>query len=476
MQGKLPKDNNWIITLDGFQVGVSPTAHLDTLTEIGNGGHYSRATNVDVTVPRVLTQGPSFALLTGGNIAETIRDILNIPPVSNKTYAIADTKLYEVTPTTLTEINTIAGSSQGEKVVHFQGAVYYFYNTSSAGDVGKYDMVSTFDDDWGSTTPYGFSALQKAKHPVAIKEDIMIFGNGRYLGTFFNDSNAFTVDHLDFGVGAEVADVAFHSNQWLIAVNYGIQTTGNSSSANLYLWEAGAINNILEDEITLGIQEIGFIKVKNGIIYLCYKDLTGQNVFGYVSGRTITPLGYFTGSLPSHNQKTDYKGYIKFLSDSKTYLAGSATPDFPFSISQYSSVTGTTSGTVAVPFGTPLVSSNTGLYKQTGYSTASTWQSITFPTAAINASGYIDKIMVLTNSLGTNAKCKIVLYGNQETENSTDLIIQGIGKQRHSFADSKITLKKIDDFSLKIDWSNGSATNPCKIRKIIIQGHWINRS
>lgn len=469
------KDNNWTITLEGFHVGVSPTAHIDTLTEIGNGGHYSSATNVDITTPKLLKQGAGFELISSG-ITEPIRHILDVPPVKDKTYGIGDGSIFEIAPSAVTNISTVTGIERGETVVYFQGSLYYFYNTTTVGEVGKYDMASTFDDDWGSTTPYGANALQKAKHPVAIKEDIMIFGNGRYVGSFFSDSNSFSPDHLDFGTNSEVSDIAFYSNQWLIAVNYGVNDSSNRSSASLYLWEAGAINNILSDEITLGIQEIGFIKIVNGTIYLCYRDISGVNVFGYVSGRTVIPLGYFNGTLPMHNQKTSYKGYVSFISDNHTYLAGSATPDFPFSLSQFSSIPETQADSLAVPFGTPMVTSSAGVYKQKGYSIGSSWQSVIFPTAAINASGYIDRIMVLTNDLKSDAKCKIKIYANQNTDISSELVVSGLGKQKHIFPDNKITIKKIDDFSVKIDWSNGSATNPCIIRKIVIQGHWVNQS
>jgi len=53
---------------------------------------------------------------------------------------------------------------------------------------------------------------------VAKKEDIMLFGNGRYVGTYISSTTTLAPTKLDFGADTEVADVCFHANQWWIAV------------------------------------------------------------------------------------------------------------------------------------------------------------------------------------------------------------------------------------------------------------------
>ena len=44
----MAKDNEFTLTFKRFNVGQGPVAHLDVLSEIGNEGHYSVATNIDV--------------------------------------------------------------------------------------------------------------------------------------------------------------------------------------------------------------------------------------------------------------------------------------------------------------------------------------------------------------------------------------------------------------------------------------------
>ena len=92
--------------------------------------------------------------------------------------------------------------------MELKGNLYYFFNKSSGGEIGKFDLASTFDHDWGSTVPTG-ACLAKAPHPVEVKEDIMVFGNGRYLGVYFTDDNKLSPTKLDFGNNNEVADVVF---------------------------------------------------------------------------------------------------------------------------------------------------------------------------------------------------------------------------------------------------------------------------
>lgn len=94
------------------------------------------------------------------------------------------------------------------------GNLYAFYNTTSAGDIAKMPLsTEVIDPDWGSSTPTGFAALQKAPHPSCAKEDIILFGNGQYAGVYIGGTNTLYPTKLNFQAGNEVADVAFHANQ-----------------------------------------------------------------------------------------------------------------------------------------------------------------------------------------------------------------------------------------------------------------------
>lgn len=101
----MPQDNSFELVFDKFYVGFAPAAHLNSLTEMGAAGSASSMIDCDILDPTYLTQGPELAILTNaseaGSLTEQINFILDVPPEDGITYGIGDTKLYQITPTTL---------------------------------------------------------------------------------------------------------------------------------------------------------------------------------------------------------------------------------------------------------------------------------------------------------------------------------------------------------------------------------------
>lgn len=474
-------EDRFVIKLKNFYQGFAPLAHLNSLTEKGNEGHSSAMTNCDV-LGEFLTQGPALANLTNGTqagaVSELINHILDVAVSDDATYGIGATKLFKISSTAVANTggfpHTITGATDGESVAYLKGNLYYFYNKASGADIGKYDLASTFDDDWGSTTPTGAGALQKAIHPSSTKEDIMMFGNGRYVGVYFANENTIDVDKLDFGNNTEVADIVFSSNQWVIAVNSGITGT-NRNYSQIYSYDGSATSALLSDEVAIGLQKIGFLYQEGGIIYVAYQDLsfTGGYKLGYLSGKKIEPLVHFTGSLPNFAQKTLYKNTIIFLSSGLIYSAGAIVGEFPFSISQLADGGYATCGALAAPFGTPMIASTDGatnfrLAKFSGYDTACSWRSINIPVVNGKQSGYIDFVVVRTTSLGSGARCDLKIEVNDDASETDAFQITTETKKKHIFNINK----SCDNFRTFLDWSNGSASNACPIKEIQIWGHY----
>lgn len=481
-------DNTFEVIFNRFYQGFAPDAHLDTLSELGNSGHASTMSEADILTPRFITQGPGLSNLTNGTqtgaVDELISFIMDKAVASSQTYGIGATKLFRIAPSTVTNSgawpHTITGATDGESVEYLKGNLYYFYNKSSGADIGKFDLSSTFDDDWGSTTPSGAAALQKALHPVASKEDLMVFGNGRYLGLYNATSDTLSPTKLDFGNNHEVADVVFHANQWLLAVNYGVTGT-NRTTSQVFLYDGSGVSSILSDEVAVGVQRIGFLFPIDGVVFIAYQDLSFAGGFkiGFINGRQITDIGSFTGSLPGFNQKTLYKNTILYATSGLIYSTGAVIDSLPIQTSAHADGGYATVGALAAPFGTPMVASTDGgsnqrLAKFSGLSTASTWRSIVVPTIKGIHKGYIDRIIVITTTLGANARCDLQLEYDQASANSgTVKQITTANKRRHVFKDLAPASKTIEDFRVFLDWSNGNASNGCPIRKIIVEGHFI---
>ena len=480
-------NNTFSITYKEFNLGAAPLAHLDTLTEVGKSGHYASAANIDIiSNPGLLTQGPGLSTLTAGTeagaITELVNFIMDTAVAADVTYAISTTKLHKLSSTAVTNAGSfphaITSATDGSSVALLRGNLYYFFNKASGGDIGKYDLASSFTDNWGSTVPTGAAALQNAIHPVATQQDIMAFGNGRYLGIYIDSTTTLAPTKLDFGNDAVVADVLFQANQWWIAVNSGISGT-NRTIGRIYIYDGAAISSIIADETAVGVQRIGFIYPLNGIIYVAYQDLSSSGGFkiGYISGRQLKALRYFTGTLPTFAQKTLYNNTITFISNGLVYSCGAVIEQLPVQISQLADAGYSTVGAIAAPFGTPMVASTQStsfkLAKFSGFDTACNWRSIVIPLIRGTLVGYIDAIVVTTKTLGSGARADLIVEINQGTTSSTTQQITTTGKRRHLFKSFGLPQAGgVEDFRLYLNWANGSTSNDCAIRSITVMGHF----
>ena len=475
------KDNTWTITLDNFNVGYAPLAFDDSLTEEGAGGHASTMQNVNVLNGK-LTQGPGLTDLTNGtqagNVTELIQFIMDRATANNVSWAFGLTKLFKITSTAVTSGSSVSGCTEGESLLALKGNLYGFYNKSTGGDIFKMPLSTEIvDADWGTTGTHGnTTALEDAPHPSAKKEDIMVFGNGRYAGTYIAETDTLTPQKLDFGNDAEVGDVLFSSGYWYLVVNSGITGT-NRTEGQIYLYDGSAIPSTLSDETGVGVQRIGFLYRVNGIIFVAYQDLTSTGfIIGYIQGKAIIPLARYTGDLPTFAQKTLYKNTILFLSSGLVYSAGALVPELPYQLSQHADGGYSTVGAVASPFGTPIISSTDGgsnfrLAKFSGFDTSCSWKSIVFPVSLGRFKSLIDSVTVLTKTLGSGASCALILETDQDSTDSSTLAIATTNKRRHVF--NNVGLGQIEDFRVELDWSGGSTTNDCAIRSIKINGHFV---
>ncbi|MFA5395206.1 MAG: hypothetical protein WC346_04230 [Methanogenium sp.] len=475
-------DYDFGIKLEGFSDGLGPLAHLDSRTFLGSNGQASSMRADIISNPGFIQQSPALANLTNGTQAgvvdQLIRFILDKPTDTDETFGIGTTKLFKLSSTTVTSggtpswPQTVTDMTEGESVIRLKANLYGFFNTSSGGDILKMPLATeVIDPDWGSSTD---AALEDALHPVAAKEDIMVFGNGRYVGVYVEGSATLDVQKLDFGEGAEVADVVYNANLWYIAVNYGEGRRGQ-----IYLYDGSAVSNVLTDEAGLGSQKIGFLFVHNGIVYVAYQDnSSGAFAIGWMSGRQLKPLRYFAGTLPDHRQKTLYKNTILFISDEDIFSCGATVEQLPVQISDLADAGYTTVGGLAAPFGTPMVASTDGstnyrLAKFSGLSVDSNWKSLSLDVTSGRKLGKITCVIVTLKTLAASARVDLSLEGNQGSETSSSFSITGTGLTRKVLR--SIDLPAVEDVRVVLDSTNGHASNACPVRKIELLGIFVDR-
>ncbi len=477
-------DIDFAITFEDFGDGLSPLAHIDNKTFKGSKGQASEMKADVISNPGFLQQSPALTNLTNGSQAgvvdQLIRFILDRPTATDTTYAVGTSKLFKLSSTSVISGGSpswpqaITNMTEGESVIRLKENLFVFYNKSAGGDIAAMPLsTEVIDPDWGSTV-VGSGALEKAPHPSSAKEDIMVFGNGRYLGVYVQGASTLDIHKLDFGEGAEVVDVIFNSGLWWVAVNYG-----EGRRSQIYLYDGSAMSNTLSDEVGLGSQKIGFLYVVNGIVYVAYEDLTADGyAIGWISGRQVKPLRYFSGSLPNHRQKTLFKNTILFIAGENVFSFGAPVEQLPIQISNLADGGYATVGGIAAPFGTPLIASSDGtsnhrLAKFNGYSTDSNWKSIVIDLTRNRDLGKVQTIIVNTKTLGDGAKAELTLEGNQGAETSSAFEITGTSKTRHIF--KTINLPAVEDLRIVISYQNGSTSANCPIRKIICLGNFVER-
>lgn len=463
-----------------FNQGLSPLAHLDTKTFIGGKGQASEMQADIISKPGFLTQSPALTDLTNGTQAgavdQLIRCILDKPISASLTYALGTTKLFRITPTTVTSggspsyPQTVTNMAEGESLSRVNNNLFGFYNTASAGEIMAMPLdTEVIDDDWGSTTD---QALELAPHPSAVKEDIMLFGNGRYVGAYIAGLGTLDVQKLDFGEGSEVVDIVFASNLWWIAVN-----SGEGKRGQIYVYEPGAQSNTLLDEAGIGDQQIGFLFVHNGNVYVAYEDTSSDGfVIGFISGKVIKPLRYFSGSLPNHRQKTLYKNTILFASGGAIMSFGASVEQLPLQISKLCDGGYSTIGAVACPFGTPMIASTDGSSNHrvatfSGYATDGNWKSIFYDITNGRMLGKIQNVIVQSKALGANARCDISIETNQGANTSDSMEYSGTGTTRKVF--KSVNVPQSEDYRVIVSWENGNGTNDCPLRSITIEGNHV---
>lgn len=442
-------------------VSVSPSASPSTSPSVSQSPSASPSVSPSVSV----SSSASPSLSKSASLSPSAS------PSTSPSVSVSPSISPSVSPSALPSWpQTITGMISGESLVRLKQNLYGFYNGGEDGDIFKMPLnTETIDNTWGSTTDL---KLELAPHPAAVKEDIMIFGNGRYLGVYIEGSSILDTQKLDFGEGSEVADVVFHANVWWIAVNYGEGKRGQ-----IYLYDGSAISNLLSDEAGIGDQKIGFLYVLNGIVYVSYDDNSSEGFsIGWLSGRQIKPLRYFSGTLPNHRQKALYKNTIIFVSEGDIWSCGAPVEQLPIQISKLADGGYSTIGGIASPFGTPLVASSDGsgnfrIAKFSGYSSDSNWKSIFVDITSGRLLGKVNTIIVNTKPLVGSARCDITLEGDQGAYTSSSFTVATANKTRHVF--KAINLKAVPDIRLVLSFANGDGTNTCPVRKVSIMGNFV---
>jgi hypothetical protein len=479
--------SQWSIEINDFLGGFAPAWYNQgTYPSYGNKNQAGDMTNVDLTSPAWFTQGPGLANLTNGTQAGAVTTLLNSildeAVSADVTFGVGGNKLQKISSTAVintgiwphTIDKTGVTGEDGEDVCVYQGNLYYSYNHSgSAGDIGKYDLASTFDDDWGSTVPSGFAALQGGvPHQMIVGgNDVMYITNGRYIASY--DGTTLMPTALDVPTGTVAQSIAWNSDRlWLIA-NRPSLTGANKNNASVFLWDG--TTNSWEAEVKL-MGTAGGSHVKNGVLFVFYQDVTstGGYKLAYVNGGAISDIASYSGSLPEFGQITDYKDFILWVSSGLVYAFGSGDKELPVRLFQIADGGYSTVGALSCPFGTPMLAStestNFKLAQFSGYDVNSLYKTLIFDVTGSTGLSRIDTVVFTFEQLASGASLAWSLVNNKGVTIFTDTIsFAKLGAATSCVYN--LNGKLTENFRVQTDTSAGSTTNPVKVKSIRIFGN-----
>ncbi len=372
------------------------------------------------------------------------------------------------------EIDNPAGVAETDKTMGAGSLVVL------AGDIGKYDIVTTFDDDWGSTVPSGMGSLVGGvPHQIIVGgNDTMYISNGRYVTSY--DGTTLIPQALDLPVGSVIQSIQWMSDRIWIAANRTNLTGSNKNAASVFIWDG--TTDSWESEIKL-MGTVGGMHVKNGVMYIYYLDITstGGYKLAYIQGAGVTDLANFTGGLPAFYQITDYKDFILWNSNGDLWAYGSGDKDLPVRLFQIADGGYSTVGCVICPFGTPIVASNQSssykLAKFSGYDVNSMWKSTIFDITQDTKNSGIDSVRVNFEELESGARVDWRLVNNQgvtvypkpDSGNTAEVIsFSKMGADTTAYY--PLNGLNAENFRVEFDYTNGSTSSTVKIKSVKIYG------
>lgn len=230
-------------------------------------------------------------------VLSTIPTDFAVDPANQKAYGLGGDKLYQFDSSAITirndgtfprDIGTVARAD--DVVLYYIGStkyLFYFYDT----DAGRYDLATTFDDDWLSTVPASAVALNDNLHPVMEWYDGKLYiGNGKSLASLDGQTGANgTLDTaaLDLPEGFIISALFPTKNYIGICATKGDTSnfTQRSESA-VFLWDG--FSSSFNQRIPIEDNLIEAALNHNGIIYLW---TTGRDTSAVLRQLTQTGSG-----------------------------------------------------------------------------------------------------------------------------------------------------------------------------------------
>ena len=493
----------WTVTLDNLpEGGLQKGFWREDYPRTGAANQAAEMKSMDLTKQGYVQPGPAVSVYPGGatNVTKTI-SAFEAGITESSPFAVGGDNFYNL-GTSATLIHTISattGTHTALDLKRYNDNYYYSWtsNVSGRSGLGKYDGSSTYEDDWWANTVSGSLESFPSQVPLEVgKNDVLYFGHKRYVGSY--DGTTSQDQALDLPSGSEIVDLTWMNDRLLIPTN---ADSSQSIGGSIYIWDG--TTDSWEVQVPVA-GKLGAGLEVNGVYYQFYFNYNDSGKLAYLEGNRLIDLvefpalitpGYGFGnypdsSIPGTNQAILWNDYILWIAGDGAHIWGFGPVNEPNSrLFKFADITVTgDSSKGALSFVSPelgiLVGSGGKLlsldtYAEDGtlnFETDSSYKTSMFDIAGERKNGgQINTIRFNFEKLQSGASLDWSLVNSQGVTIYSDTISYSkatAGTPLHTLTTAFYPLngKVTEDFRLELDYSNGSATAPVRIKNIKIYG------
>lgn len=510
-----------IFDKDDFLAGFAPFQQNNSIRTYGRGGSFMRDFDPHSVIPGMAYPGKTGVDVT--NVTGSLPSAVQVGAITGwgnqYAYSIGLTKAnrLDITNNTLSNSgdwpHTIPDAGHGGHanptfllgalaVYNVAGVkkLFWSWNDDTDWDVGMYDLASTFNDDFMSTTPANplagtdLTDGQGLPHHLFVaSDDLMYIGSNRYVHIYDGATGAagtFSAKVLTLPVGFTVQ--GFAENNFTVAV-FGSTSggTGRRAEAKAFFYQLPTdaavdpykVVNLNDDEVACPFSFSGslgcFTRNRNN----------GRSALRFFNGTEFKPVFFWTGGLPTLGGVEIWNDLVVWNTDGQIYAWGKRDGMFPQGAFQLQRGTGTTSGFVRSfisgnLYGSSGTGTSGGLQLFSNFSDNANFQSLTaYPSFAPDMHGRVRQVRVTFATTTTSASARALSVqlktdGDQTTTTVlnavTDVTVSNMLRVVR-FDASNNSLPEFESMKINLIWAAGNgATDAPGIEKVEVVYDQVN--
>jgi len=342
-EGKTYSMTGRSLILDGVKGGVNPFKNVGALMPCDGPQNLTNYATVTAAITGAATDG--YYVYGIGSDAKIQRAI--------RSTAVISTTGWPVSITAHAGHNTPVGE---DIIIYNQGGTdyaFYSWSDNTDGDVGRFNLDATFDDDYMSTVPSGGAVLStKNYHPMIVALNRLFIGDGNKLHQLINTT--YSASKLELPTGYIITSFSLLDSYLIIYAHRQRGTTVERFNATAFIWDF--VSPTWDREIPLDDEYVYCGFTWKGIPG-CITSGT-KNLYSFASN--LTKLKLFDGQkfniveaikehiIPVKNGVTTNENYLLFMASdavsSTIFCYGSPNPDIAPTLIKTASLIGATPG------------------------------------------------------------------------------------------------------------------------------------